>query len=158
MCRGMWNRDERREGQGTGNRGQIEKWERADRVNKHSREVLSPCTGRGSVCVCVCVFVKPSWLPFGQEWVCTSQRPAPVSLWRPLCCPCVCMRVCMHVPVLKTPSLRGPHVFEHIKLSDVYLPYFCPLMCSFQRGAPAHMHTTQSHTDFRFHKRFHVDP
>lgn len=54
---GMWSGGEECERQKTGKRGQIEKSVRVDRINKQSREVLSPSTGRGLVCLGVRVYV-----------------------------------------------------------------------------------------------------
>lgn len=138
---------------GTGNRGQIEKWERADRVNKHSREVLSPCTGRGSVCMCVCVYkaqLAPIWtgmsLHLSEACACFALKTSVLSL---------CAHVCVHAPVLKTASLEDRMSFEHIKkTSQTYIYRVSVLLrVHFKRDVPVHMHTMQRYADFRFHKR-----
>lgn len=65
VCEGrgeIWAVGEECERRRTGKRGQIEERAGVNRVNKHRREVLSPCTGRGLASVCVYVWLYQTQL------------------------------------------------------------------------------------------------
>ena len=144
---GMWTGDEECERQGTGKRGQIEKWARVDRVNKHSREVLSPRTGRGLVCVCVYVCVYQTQLaPIcpGMSLHLSEAQACPAlkaSVW----CVCMYVSVCVH----NNSFIRALHgTGEHIKHPDIHLLYayyMCILLYVHFKHTHRHTHT-HTHT------------
>lgn len=97
-----------------------------NRVNKHSREVLSPCTGRGLVCVCVCVY-QTQLAPIcpGMSLHLLEAH----ACFEGLCVVCICIYVCVHNNSF-TRGLYGTYkTLRHVFITCVLCVE--PLMCLF---------------------------
>lgn len=135
-----------------------------DRVNKQSREVLSPCTGRGLVCMCVRVCVCLS-SPAGSHLPRNESSPLRgLPHFEGLCVLCVYgvhMSAC--VCLYNNSFIRGLHgTFEHIKHPDMYLLHiYCvhALLCVQQTLVckKRHAHTYRP-TKISGFTSIHMDP